>query len=536
MKLRFSLAFLLSALVLASSASAAWTQSVGGVASVAANGGTSGASGAAIYDDTGSVSFGGHTYQNTLDEYVGVTASVLSGNIGSASASWDTGGPSAFLQPFSNGYISTSLDGVVSVNVAKTSSYGWATASASMEAESGATLANNVGTHTDLAGSMSLTGVGSALASVAGATAKADARLIDSSSNTPLIRFSTANSAGDIKLTASNKDDVVQAVNGGRASGNANIGADSNAQSTGAALSTTDETMVLHANRGQSFTGRSYADGYLNGQEVAESIWATGTVLNPGQVFTVDLESTSQINGMANALNIRDTADMNAYLRPYATTLTTGNARAGVDMKAVAQVTRDTPYSGNVKAQAEGYMPVATWQSTGAISGSLTPDLNRVAAISGSQGLSWDGLPAKNSGFGVGAWILNNYNAPQIASVEATQYASTEGAGAATATYDLVLQGMKTTTGTQNDAVGAFGGVANQRVAALNVEAPKAPLVTKDVTPTITNTNAIAWLVGDDSNPLPGAGKYSPTSMGILFGTNALQRTTELTYTQSNPA
>lgn len=518
---------LLCTIVLASSASADWVQQVGGIASSSINGGTAGlANGEANYALTDD----GHKLSEALE----VVADVANGNKGSASAAWDTQGEQGFKQLFKdefdegNGFVSTSLNGVISVNVAKTSTDGIAHADAGMHAESGAQEDDHVFAKTSLEANLALTGAGSALAAVEGATAKADSEIIPDPLNEDTVNYATSQVAGDIKLTASNKDDSTLAKLGGVASGSARIASKTYANFDGSKSKTT-EHMDLHANRGYSFTGMSYADGYLNGQEMAESVWNFAD----DAVSTTDLESASQINGMVLALNIRDRADMEANLKPWAHAEADNNvAEAGVNLGEYAQVTRDTVYAGKVKAQAEGYIPVANWQATAAITDPCFE--NRLAFVSGEQGLAWNGVPDQNPGFGVGAWILNPYNRPQTAAVGVKQFASTEGDGKAIAAFQLYLNGMKTITGTSDDAVGAFGAIANQMVSVKNVGEGDD---LSDFAPTIKDVNAINWLEGKDANPLPGAGKYSPSDMEIDFDpTDAIQRTAILSYDQGwNP-
>jgi hypothetical protein len=543
MKFKFSLALLLSAIVLASCGSATQisTSLVSGVTSAVQNGGTSGITlnTANYYQDAGgaqafpslAINGLGLTYENVLSEYVGVTAHVNDGIIGSASASFDTQTPQAFTftNPIGPCKTSTTLNGALAVTLTKTSIDGSADANAVMIAQSGATFVGanlpKVGASALLFASESLQGTGSALAQVSKATATANSLV---GGITPA-NYATVSAAGDIKLTAKNaNDDLTLATNGGQATGTAYISSDAQEAATGVGESQTNEFMTLNALRGQSFSGTSYADGYLNGQEMGEATWQ-----NPANgKSTVDLESTSQITQSVAAHNIRDTATTTAWLIPDAQTRSTGTAVASNNWYDFASVTRDQPVSASspsstLKAEANAYVPIATWTASGSVAGP-----GSFAAVSGTQGLSWDGAPAINKGFGVGAWILNAYNQPQVAHVQALETADTANTGTATANYDLYLNGMKTITGTQNDAVGAFGGVANQVVSIKRI-LPFTGTITS-YSPKIKDVNAINWLVGDDANPLPGAGKYSPMDLVISFTpTDALQRTTELTYAQT---
>jgi hypothetical protein len=546
MKFKFSLALLLSAIILASSASATLisTSVVGGVESEAQNGGTSGMvanSGANYYQLTANTPFifsptgdGLNTgflitpgFQDLLTEYVGVNAHVIDGKTGTASASFDTktAQPFTFTDPNVGNPVvtSTSLNGAISVAVTKTSNDGVADANAYMLAQSGGDY-HTIGTQASLDATESLSGVGSAVAQVSQATATSTATY----GTVPVTGgiYSKSSVTGDIKLTASNADDSALATNGGAANGHAHIEAASYESYTGQGEGLTDETMTLHANRAQSFTGRSYADGYLNGQEMTESQWAPTTLLGTTATTVVDLESTSQITGSVVALNIRDIANLNAYLHPYAQTWTNGEDYAHVDWNAIAAATRDTPYSGTAKVEANGYMPIATWIASAS---TTSPTVQRLAIVKGMQGKAWDGVPSVNSGFGVGAWILNSYNPAQTAQMRATQTAYTVPTTyPASATFQMTLNGMSTITGTQKDAVGAFGAVANQFIQVKRTDA--APAISITLKP--LDTNAINWLVGDDANMYPGSGKVSPINMPFTSSTNGIQRTATLTYIQ----
>jgi hypothetical protein len=473
------------------------------------------------------------TYTNVPSEYVGIEANVAAGNTGSASASFDTKTPQAYTYTTGTGSSSTttSLSGALSVNVAKTSKDGFANAMASMQANSGVTADSTghtgdgiVGTSARLYANETLTGVGSALAQVSQATATAY-------STTPGGNYSKSLVAGDIKLTASNVDNDAIAQNGGKANGWADISAATYMTSLGRGDAKSIERMRLNATRGQSFSGTSYADGYLNGQETAESSWvnSTSTAKPSGNlnITVVDLETTSQITGSVVAHNIRDTSTIDAGLTPMVSTYQDGSASGSNDWFDKASVTRDTPIGINktLKAEANAYMPIATWQGAASYVSPLNKNGQVLASVAGTQGLSWDGLPAKNQGFGVGAWIQSAYNQPQIATMEATQTASTVGSGTDKITYLMHLDGVKF-TGTQVDAVGAFGGIANQAVVFKNNK----PL---SGTNQLGNINAINWLAGDDPNPIPGItqGKYYPAGIVITFPTpTALNRVVNLSY------
>jgi hypothetical protein len=301
--------------------------------------------------------------------------------------------------------------------------------------------------------------------------------------------------------------------------------------------SRTVEYMELNANRGQSFSGSSYADGFLNGNEMAESTW-NDPYNNNGfglTKATVDTESVSQITGSVIARNVRDTAKTQSYLIADSYTQPGGTASASATVRDWAEVTRDSTGSSGLKAEGNAYIPIARWLSSGSITQDFAnPQVGNIASVAGNQGLAWDGQPAKNSGFGVGAWILNAYNRPQTALTLVTEAANTAGIGGVKSYFDLYLDGMSAITGTQGDAVGAFGAVANQ----VNSVKGTNPVIVSRA-PQIKDVNAINWLVGDDPNPVPGIsqGKYSPADITVDFPNHsAIERNVDISYTQSNPA
>jgi hypothetical protein len=491
----------------------------------------------------------GQSYDNVLSEYVGLNVNVPAGTTGSASASFNTQTPQGFTYTNPGDGIttgpavtSTSLNGALAVSVTKNDINGLASANAYMSAQSGAGSAI-VGTSTLLYADAALTGNGTALAQVSKATATANSLYTDPNSLLPP-DFSKSSVAGDIKLTAKNIDDSPAAIAGGTTISSAYISADSYESapldtefSVGAA--NTRESMQLSANRGQSFSGTSYADGFLNGQEMTESTWN-----NPyGNDFgltkaTVDTESTSQITGSVVAHNIRDDAETYSLLSVRSNTWDDASASAHTWLDDWAQVTRDSTGSSGLKAEANAYMPIATWVSSGSLTKDFAdPQVGNVASVAGNQGLAWDGQPSKNPGFGVGAWILNTYNQPQTAETYVAESANTAD-GSVDADFSLYLDGMKTITGTQDDAVGAFGAVANQMN---SVKGEDNLGNTMDYNPKIKDVNAINWLVGDDANPVPGIsqGKYSPADITIEFPTiSAIDRAVELSYDPAlhNPA
>jgi hypothetical protein len=556
MKFKFSLALLISAIVLASCASAALvsTSLVGGSASNVHNGGATGnlvhnadyyqGAGSTFSDDYGVGSGLGQSFDNVLSEYAGVSVTVPAGTTGSASASFDTQTPQAFTYQNGLAVTSTSLNGALAVSVTKIGIDGLASANAYMSAQSGSGSAI-VGSSALLYADEDLTGNGTALAQVSKATATGNSLYLDPTFSPS--DFSKSSVVGDIKLMAKSTDDSPMAIAGGTTESVAYISADSYEKAPADGLSSegwaiTVESMSLAANRGQSFSGTSYADGFLNGQEMAESTWNSNqnpaildkngeVVLTPTKA-TVDTESTSQITGSVVARNIRDVAQTDSYLVVTSSTLPDASASASATLDDVARVTRDSNGPSGLKAEANAYMPIATWVSSGSLTVDFAhPQNGNVASVAGNQGRAWDGQPAQNPGFGVGAWILNTYNQPQTAETFVAETANTAD-GSVDAYYDLYLDGMKTITGTQNDAVGAFGAVANQKNSVKGEDLLFNPIA---YSPSIKDVNAINWLVGDDPNPVPGitSGKYSPADITIAFPTNsAIDRTVDLSYDQ----
>ena len=291
MKFKFSLALLISAIVLASCASSAplSTSLVGGTTSMVLNGGSAGTlvhsadyyQGGATFYDPFNLGFG-NSYDNVLSEYAGLNVNVPAGTTGSASASFDTQTPQAFTytNPGSGAIgpavTSTSLNGALAVSVTKNGNDGSASANAYMSANSGAG-ATLVGSAALLYADEHLTGNGTALAQVSRATATANSLYTDPASLLPM-DFSKSSVSGDIKLTAKSSDDSPAAKTGGTTGSVALIGAETYESApvdvgSGFGIARTAESMQLNANRGQSFSGISYADGFLNGNEMAESTW-----------------------------------------------------------------------------------------------------------------------------------------------------------------------------------------------------------------------------------------------------------------------
>jgi hypothetical protein len=557
MKFKFSLALLISAIVLASCASATLisTSLVGGAGSAVQNGGTSGtqANEASYFQSLGVSQFidpegtgFGKFYDNVLSEYVSLNANIPTGQTGSASASFDTQTPQAFTYTnpahaaVGDAVTSTSLNGALAVSVTKTKTDGFADANAYMLAQSGAG-STILGSSAKLYADERITGNGTALAQVSKATATANSLYTDPASLLPM-DFSKSSVSGDIKLMSKSTDDSPLAISGGTIGSVAYISADSFESAPLAGFSSvggsrTVEYMELNANRGQSFSGSSYADGFLNGNEMAESTW-NDPYNNNGfglTKATVDTESVSQITGSVIARNVRDTAKTQSYLIADSYTQPGGTASASATVRDWAEVTRDSTGSSGLKAEGNAYIPIARWLSSGSITQDFAnPQVGNIASVAGNQGLAWDGQPAKNSGFGVGAWILNAYNRPQTALTLVTEAANTAGIGGVKSYFDVYLDGMSAITGTQGDAVGAFGAVANQ----VNSVKGTNPVIVSRA-PQIKDVNAINWLVGDDPNPVPGIsqGKYSPADITVDFPNHsAIERNVDISYTQSNPA
>lgn len=552
----YAAVLLLSVIVLASSASADWTSQVGGVETSSSNGATAGniLTNSVTYDTTSTpiVLPDGSTitgYDQVLTEYLSATATVGNGATGDASVSYVTNGEQAFAQTTDSmgSYVSTSLEGTVTASATKTSADGVATANAYMYALSGIDNEVIVTTSTGTIGfasvgaSTSMTGEGSTLAQVEDGVATYDSEYYTGNALAPVFAsYSKGAASGDITLTASNVDDDSLAKLGGSVSGTATISANSVAWAdatlgTDGAYGQTYEYLTLTADRGVSYAGKSYVDGYLDGAETAESVYEVPAVVAPVVVaheIEVDIESTSTIEAEATALNRKDHATTTSLLLPTAT-VANGLTTSLTTMSSTSEVDR-LASGGDLKAEAEGYIPDATWQASSQITGYdvNTPAvdiLNHYASTSGETGAIGNG----DTGFGTGAWIQAVYNRPQTATVSLVQTAATTaGAAAETASsvYTLNLDGVKA-TGTQEDAVGAFGGVANQVVRATRGENPASANWDVESYPTsaTNDIHSIEWLEGENTNSLPGWYSSSIGAVTVNTATGALNRIVTIT-------
>jgi len=231
----------------------------------------------------------------------------------------------------------------------------------------------------------------------------------------------------------------------------------------------------------------------------------------------VSSDATASMEAEATSLLKRDTASANSYVRSSSHTDEDGNSFATSDIKAYGQVERDST-GGAEKATAEAYVTDATWESQADTSHHVSSSNDHLASVTGTL----DALADGQSGLGAGAWIQHYYSLPQTASVDLTQTADTTGAGVATSTYELKLDGVKA-TGTIDDAVGAYGAVADQSVVAQNVET-----LGLTVSNSPLDTAAIEWLEGGNTDYLPGY--YSPSTMTVTTGSGALNRHDDLVY------
>jgi hypothetical protein len=553
-----ALVLMLGVLVLASAASAGYTlSSIGGVSSSASNGAASGTSISFLnYQDNGlGVLFlpevqGGNlgTFNDVLTEEMNTNAHVVDGQIGDASAGWDTKGTKSFLQALptltynTNAYISTSLQGTVVASVSKTSLNGVADATASMMAQSAASPINRtlpfayknqpaLGGTAELFASVSHNGAGSGLA-------EANGEATHSSSIANLSAFSFGHASGDAKVSGSND------VFGGLVSGTADIYAGTYLKGVGTSTlpknvsqgtSITLEDINLSASRGISYEGNSNIQATLTGSEAGETKLALlnqsttkGTKTYSGalaQPTVVDNEATSVMDGTTIALNRHDNATTHVLLRTE--TGTDGlNATSDATMYGFAKVNRDSTGSAN-KSIAEGYLSEASWTTS-----TLLPNKN-YASISGLNGFTPDGGPTPDAGLGVGAWISNPFISPVTATASQTELASTGKITKGTipgmiglaftntvATqfptgpvvfekYSMSLNG-RTITGVTNDAVGAFLGVGKQTLLESNATTAgipgNIPPILAGTTMSLTQDarNGIEWLEGNNPNLMPG--------------------------------
>jgi len=284
------------------------------------------------------------------------------------------------------------------------------------------------------------------------------------------------------------------------------------------ALSEQREWLKFHADRGISFAGDSNVVGSLtNGDELGETSWQGNGAWLPHawDQVVVDSESTSEMNGMARALNVLDTANSEMLVNPQAKIYNVGGKTvANVKIEATADASRHMTGS-KIKAQAEGFIPLATW-----VTSAEEKQFNNFATVSGSQGPTADGLPQDLQGFGVGAWILHPFNNPVSASVKFSQEADITKAKQLKNTFTLDIKGMPY-TGYTDDAVGAFGGVKDQfsRVVLDDNGKKIGQLTPADIT-------AIDWIEG--GSHVAFHNRYFPLNMEITVKNDAVSRQLKL--------
>jgi hypothetical protein len=556
-----TLALVLGMIIMASSlASASYLNDFGGARSTSASSGsTAGAVSKIQLVNDGSGTIDSIGYGNVLREWIRASASVPNGVTGEASASVDTEGAKAFRsrlsgQPDENNYayISTSLDGKVEASVTKTSQQGSAQAIANMQSETGASITNwgkgsgvadkALGGSALLSANIYHTGIGSALANAEG-DALFDGAL--SARNDPLglgmfdfgTAYTTGWAKGNVKLTGSN------VKYGGLISGLAAIRSGTSLANR-VGRSVTTEELCLRAERDISFEGDSTIEGIVDGLESGET--------KIGDT-TVDVETSSVMNGKARALNRHDSA--NVFLLVNSRTGTDGkNAISDNVAYGSAKTTRDSTGSAGEKAEAEGYITDATWTA----STSLKADVEnkyRYASVQGKLGGTPDGLPEDLPGLGVGSWIMNPYINPMQSQAWSYELAATgkvaDGAvpqtlstlsgnpnpkgslqntlstRVNTAEYRMILNGMKVTDET-NDAVGAYLGVDTQIMT--NIVDGYIPTRQETRTLTIAPMNGIQWIEGNNPSLLPGT--YTPPIVPFGLSQTAVARNSGLRNVQ----
>ena len=476
-------------------------------------------------------------FDHVLSEVIWAGADIGMGQTGDAAASFTTNGIKAASQMLSGNAIDpdshsknvqliTSLDGNVGVTLNKDTVNGKASAEAAMGAQAAVDgNGKRVGGDAYQTATVLNTGLGAGSAFTTG-----DASFTSYGGDN--FAFGYAN--GNINIQGSN--DAV----GGSFSGTGLISAMTwnskypirDRWNEDYARDSTIESLVLNANRGISFDGTSKVDGTLNGQEAAESQINNDAWENHIQQ-TVDIESTSMLDGTALALLARDNSDVNLKLESWAKLTEqdshheTYQAQAGVDMDAYAQTERHV-IGGTQKAMAEGYIPIATWTATA--DGKENRGGEHLASVTGSQGPTEDGQPTPFQGFGVGAWIQDEFNNPVSAEVIYKQYAGAENKYLKDE-FHLYLNGMLGNTGKTNDAVGAFGGIKN----AYSSYVDDTYQITKktDLKSTYGDISAIEWLEGNNQNPLPG--HYFPYNMVPVINMGATYRNIELNWQETNP-
>jgi hypothetical protein len=531
-----TLALILGMIIMASSlASASYINDFGGARSASASSGaTAGAVSKVSFTDDASANIDGIPYLDVLREWIQVSARVPAGVIGDASATVDTQGAKEFTERLtgapiaSNSYIKTSLDGKVEAAVAKTSSQGVASASAIMQAETGATYAGaiigrSMGGAASLSTQISHTGVGTALAEADG-----DA-LYEGATDQNRVTYTTGYARGNVKLSGTN------VKFGGKVDGSARI--DSHSSLVGrVGRSVTTEELCLNAERDISFEGDSKVEGSVDGAESGET--RNGDTI-------VDVETTSVMNGMARALHRNDAAHVSLLVNSRTGT----NGREAISDNIVygeAITTRDSTGSSTEKAQAEGFITDATWTASTVL---REGDPNyRYASVQGKLGGTPDGMPQDLPGLGVGSWISNPYINPMtsiaysvelaasgqvlpgtIPSTRTTTVGTQDGfidpvaphdlgnpapTRINAAAYQMRLNGM-VASGNTNDAVGAYLGLDTQ---ILKNDIGNGVPVARAMQ--VGPMNGIEWLEGKNPNLLPGSYtpivSMKPTSLGQL--------------------
>jgi len=549
--------------MLVSAASASYTTGIsGGSASAAASGGaTAGSQGEVNYNE-GPNSYDGQWFGQKFDDYltewIGASATIPAGSAGTASAEYTTNGAKTVDQQLTDTKsLSVTLDGDVGVVLSKDTSEGLAQAYAAMWSRTG--IDHSMGGPAKIGGSSGLavglehTGLGEANAFATGSTSfKAFGYNGD---------YTKGYANGDINLQGSND------AEGGAFRGEARVttttwvspdeeylmygrqwgdpfpvGSDTYKWRYGkVGESRTEEILRLQAERGVSFPGTSEVEGVLTGQEMGESANnqlhdCRGFDCDSAGTQVVDLESTSAMNAMAVALNARDKASVNLEMTPeaelswaklYKKSTTNSNFYATTDHpvynaeaynRIVAEAAAERHVSGgSVKAQAEGYIPDATWASTALARNCL------LASVRGAAGQTQDGQALYLNGFGVGAWIMSKYSTPVTAAEYYDQYAWINPTDKVLSTrYSMQLNGMKADLKTTNDAVGAFGAVKGQLSSVENLAkgevSTQAP---EDLT-------AINWLEGKNPDPLPG--HWYPYTMVPTVTADAVSRQVALDW------
>jgi hypothetical protein len=596
-----ALVVMLGVLVLASAASAGYVSSVGGAVSHSTNGGGLGtATGTLTYDTSHSLlqplnGLTTGTLSDVLTEVIVADANVPTGSIGDASASFTTNGAQTFTQPLTVGvapatynpgsYISTTVNGVVSASVTKTSVLGDATAHAQMQAQSATNnlVANlvkpSIGGTASLVATASMTqGLGVVLAE-----AKGTASHVSSLGNEPVVAggytgvlgYSTGSASGDAKVSGSNSADTASGIISGTSTNYAGTFYDS-ATRKGEGIDY--EHIIINANRGPSFDGDSEMAAYLNdGAEAGETNTEVVTLGVLSKPVIIDNEAHSVMNANASAYSAWDFGTAN--LNVLSETGTDGQeATADSNLYATSTVNRDLDHS-TKKAVGQGFIPSASWIASTTMESPAVPlavpavpAYSKFAMVSGSTGVVQDGMgnPSSLTGVGVGSWIVKPALSAQTATAYQMQLAtsdlvvvghnpatqivdskflvggldadpsmSTDAIALDTAVkaapavgvvaqdqemYKVLLTG-RPVTGVTNDAVGAYLGVANQKLDTF--DASQTLPLTHDFALNVPSRNGIEWLEGNNPSLIPG--HYSVNLMPTNLGVTATSRTSGLT-------